>query len=50
MMRFIFAKKDDQNAVNLSCKLKTSRQKVGRRENALVDGLISKINPMFANN
>ncbi|MBD1827734.1 hypothetical protein NDI47_19985 [Microcoleus vaginatus GB1-A2] len=43
-----FAIKYDQNAVDLSCELKTSSQKVGRIEGALVDRLISKINPLFA--
>ena len=47
-MRFIFAIKYDKNAVDLSGELKTSRQKVGRIESALVAGLISKINPLFA--
>jgi hypothetical protein len=47
-MRFIFAIKYDKNAVHLSCELKTSSQKVGRIEGALVAGLISKIKPLFA--
>ena len=47
-MRFIFAIKHDKNAVDLSGELKTSSQKVGRIEGALVAGLISKINPLFA--
>ena len=44
----IFAIKYDQNAVALSCELKTSSQKLGGIEGALVAGLISKINPLFA--
>ena len=44
----ILAIKYDPNAVALSCELKTSSQKFGRIEGALVDGLISKINPLFA--
>ena len=44
----IFAIKYDQNAVALSWELKTSSQKFGRIEGALVEGLISKINPLFA--
>ena len=47
-MRFIFAIKYDKNPVDLSGELKTSSQKVGRIEGALVAGLISKINPLFA--
>jgi hypothetical protein len=47
-MRFIFAIKYAQNAVNLGCELKTSSQKVERIEGALVEGLISQINPLFA--
>ena len=47
-MRFIFAIKYDKNAVDLSSELKTSREKLGRIEGALVAGLISKINPLFA--
>ena len=47
-MKFIFAIKYDKNAVDLSGKLKTSSQKVGRIEGALVAGIISKINPLFA--
>jgi hypothetical protein len=34
--------------VDLSGELKTSSQKVGGIEGALVAGLISKINPLFA--
>ena len=48
IIRFIFAKKSHKNAVDLSGELKTSSQKVGRIEGALVAGLISKINPLFA--
>jgi hypothetical protein len=40
--------KYDKNAVNLSGELKTSSQKVGQIEGALVAALISKINPLFA--
>lgn len=47
-MRFIFGIKYDKNAVDLSGELKISSQKVGRIEGALVAGLISKINPLFA--
>jgi hypothetical protein len=47
-MRFIFAIKSDKNAVGLSVELKTSSQKVGRIEGALVAGIIFKINPLFA--
>jgi len=46
-MIFIFAIKYDNNAGDLSGELKTSSQKVGRIESALVAGLISKINPLF---
>ena len=47
-MKFLFARKYDKNAVDLSGELKTSSQKVGRIEGALVAGLISRINPLFA--
>jgi hypothetical protein len=47
-MKFIFATKYDNNAVDLSGELKTRSQKVGRIEGTLVAGLISKINPLFA--
>ena len=47
-MRFIFAIKYDKNAVYLSGELKTNSQKVGRIEGALVAGLISQTNPLFA--
>jgi hypothetical protein len=48
IIKFIFAIKYDKNAVDLRGQLKTSSQKVGRIEGALVAGLISKINPLFA--
>jgi hypothetical protein len=48
IIKFIFAIKYHKNAVDLSGELKTSSQKVGRIEGALVAGLISKINPLFA--
>jgi hypothetical protein len=48
IIRFIWAKKYHKNAVDFSGELKTSSQKVGRIEGALVAGLISKINPLFA--
>jgi hypothetical protein len=47
-MKFIFLTKYDKNVVDLSGELKTSSQKVGRIEGALVAGLISQINPLFA--
>jgi len=47
-MKFTFAIKYDKNAVDLSGELKTSSKKLGRIEGALVAGLISKINPLFA--
>ena len=47
-MKFIFAIKYDNNAVDFSGELKTSSQKVGRIEGALVAGLTSKIHPLFA--
>ena len=47
-MIFIFEIKYGNNAVDLSGELKTSSQKLGRIEGALVAGLISKINPLFA--
>jgi hypothetical protein len=48
IIRFILAIKYEKNAVDLSCELNTSSQKVGRIEGALVAGIISKINPLFA--
>ena len=47
-MRFIFAIKYDKNGADLNGELKTSSPKVRRIEGALVAGLISKINPLFA--
>jgi hypothetical protein len=48
IIKFILAIKYDKNLVDLSGELKTSSQKVGRIESALVAGLTSKINPLFA--
>jgi hypothetical protein len=48
IINFILANKYHKNAVDLSGELKTSSKKVGRIEGALVAGLISKINPLFA--
>ncbi|MEG3957970.1 hypothetical protein [Microcoleus sp. herbarium2] len=46
-MRFIFAIKYNKNAVDLSVEIKYA-EKIGRIKGALVAGLISQINPLFA--